>query len=1282
MKNNNSKTLQSRYTKLTISSFLFELSFYSKLKFNSIFRTHMLVIFLAGFSFINNYNAQTTIYSTNFGTVANVNPAGWTFNGANMNISTNTSSSGYAGASGGAYLGEGNSVAFVNTSGTSEPSSQIGASDATLLISSIGYSTVVVSFGMRKSSAGYNSNATYAFEWSADGITYNTISYTEATAGGWGLASGTGLTLPASAGNQPTLYLRWSFNRTGTASNFKIDDVIITGNNNVTNSAPTIIMDVINTTNYLDGGVTVSPVSPYITSSVINDPTDPAKTLGFNFIVNDAQTSATNLTVTAVCSNTTIISNSNITISGSGSLRNVKITPTSVGYTSVTLNVTDGLLNSSYALYVASSAAAATPSNTVWHTGMSDASDAISIDDNYYITGDDEMDILNVYSRTQSGLPLASFDYTLLLGLDLSKPEVDLEASTTSPTANNKKYWLGSMSTGGSSFTVRPNRDRLFATTISGTGASTTFSVNGYYSNLRARLLLWGDANGYNFSASAAAGVDSKSVSGFAAEGMVFGPDNTTLYIGLRAPLVPTVNRTKAVIAPILNFETWFNNGSPSGNPTFGAPIELNLGGRGFRDIIRLTNGTYIIVAGNAAGSPITSAIYKWTGNAADAPILVPTSADAILNLEGVMEVNTSGLLSMNQLQVLSDGGTDDLYNDGTAAKDFTDLNLRKFRLDNLNAIDLCFPLSTAISTSSLTICSGQTTTLNATGATTYTWSGGTHNTTYSVSPSTNTTYSVFGNDLYGCGGTAMITITVNPTPTVIAIASNTAICLNDTLTLSVTGANTYTWSGGENNSSFTLTPQSSSNYTVFGTDLNRCTNSSMITVNINPVPVITASANNLVICNNESTTITLSGANTYTWTDNSNNSSYTVTPNLTTTYNVIGTDVNGCKGNSAITITVNPTPTVQISASQLAICASETATLNASGASTYTWTDNSTSSTYTVSPTNSSNYSVTGTDINGCQGNSSITVTVNPVPTISISASNSVICSGNSSLLTASGASTYSWTNGPNTSTYSVTPATTANYTVAGTDVNNCSNTSIITLSVNTTPIVTVTATSNTICSGQSTTLTANGATTYSWVSSGSALTTETVSPTVNTTYSITGETNGCIGNSSIQITVNQLPSISVSSSNTLICTGEAVILTANTNASTYSWSNGASSMSISVTPTATTVYSVNVNDGLCSSNAAFTQSVSACTAMSELETVNSINLYPNPFNNSFEVKMNNDFSENKNKDISIYTILGERVHFEKATSNELTIKTDNWKNGAYFIRINDKVYKIIKQD
>lgn len=125
---------------------------------------------------------------------------------------------------------------------------------------------------------------------------------------------------------------------------------------------------------------------------------------------------------------------------------------------------------------------------------------------------------------------------------------------------------------------------------------------------------------------------------------MVFGPDNTTLYIGLRSPLVPTANRTNAVIAPILNFETWFNNGSPVGDPTYGSPIELDLNLHGIRDLQRLSDGTYIIVA----GSPTDAAagdIYKWTGNAADAPVLVPSMASGILNMEGVIQVNNGSTL-------------------------------------------------------------------------------------------------------------------------------------------------------------------------------------------------------------------------------------------------------------------------------------------------------------------------------------------------------------------------------------------------------------------------------------------------------------------------------------------------------------------------------------------------------------------------------------------------------------------------------------------------------------
>lgn len=475
------------------------------------------------------------------------------------------------------------------------------------------------------------------------------------------------------------------------------------------NNHPTIVMNA-STTNYIDNGVS-SPSSPFQLSGAINDPTDPGSTLGMNFTINDLETAVTDLIVWTETSNTTVVPTANIMITGTGASRNVKITPAGVGFANVTIKVTDGTDTTSYIINYAASAASVTPANTQWHTGMSDASDAITIDDNYFISADDELDVLNVYSRSASGMPVVSYNYAAFLSLpEPASPEADIEAAAVSPAHANRSYWMGSMSNGKAPFQSKPNRDRLFATTYSGTGAATTFSMVGYCA-IKTSLLAWGDANGYNFTTSAAAGVDSKSPAGFAAEGMVFGPDNTTLYIGLRAPLVPTATRIKAVIAPILNFETWFNNGAPSGSPTYGAPIELDLSGRGIRDIIRLSNGTYIIVAGNPAGDPITSALYKWTGSVADVPILVSNSVSGVLNIEGAMPITVAGNLSLTSLQVVTDQGDDDLYGDGTEAKDFGDLIYRKFRTDIVTGVDLSMVPEINVKGNSADIAAGTATT-------------------------------------------------------------------------------------------------------------------------------------------------------------------------------------------------------------------------------------------------------------------------------------------------------------------------------------------------------------------------------------------------------------------------------------------------------------------------------------------------------------------------------------------------------------------------------------------
>lgn len=462
------------------------------------------------------------------------------------------------------------------------------------------------------------------------------------------------------------------------------------------NNIPVININTDSTTDYIDSAASGVIKSSFVLSGVKNNPTDPANTLGVACNITDLETPSAMLGLSVSSSDTNVVPLANITITGTDSIRYVHILPKKAGYSDIRLTVSDGIDSSLLTLHYAASEDSIRTAQSRWHTGISDASAAIALDDDYFIVGDDELNVLNVYSRKNSGMRVKSFEYTSWLSLpNPSKPEVDLEAGTRSLRKSGRCYWMGSMSNGKSPFDAKPNRNRLFATDISGTGAATTFTVKGYTA-LRDSMIVWGDANGYNFTASAAAGVDSKLPNGFAAEGMVFGPDSTTLYIAMRAPLVPVTSRKNALIAPIRNFDTWFNDGSPSGPVNFGAPIELNLGGRGIRDIMRTKDGVYIIVAGNVGGSPLTGAIYKWSGKQTDTAVLVTVHPGDSLNFEGVVENGVGGL------QLITDNGDDMLYNDGTAMKDFGDLILRKFRSVVLTGLDLSWKPS-SISEKSVT---------------------------------------------------------------------------------------------------------------------------------------------------------------------------------------------------------------------------------------------------------------------------------------------------------------------------------------------------------------------------------------------------------------------------------------------------------------------------------------------------------------------------------------------------------------------------------------------------
>ncbi len=458
------------------------------------------------------------------------------------------------------------------------------------------------------------------------------------------------------------------------------------------NNPPTIVMNVATTTDYLDGGVGVSPVSPYAVSGVIGDPTDPFNTLGIDFTVGDLETAAGSLIVTVVSSSTSVVPNANITLSGTGASRNIKVNPAAVGYSNITVSVSDGALTTNYIINYAASAASVNPSTTRFLTGTSDASTTQTVDANYMLVGDDENQGLRLYNRQNSGLPVNSTDYSTQLGVTPTNPEVDIEGSVQ---VGNRIYWLGSHSNSANVGAARPNRYRLFATDVTGSGSGTTLSYVGRYDGLRTDLLAWDASNGHGLGAnyfglvaSAAVGVipEAPDGSGFNIEGMTMAPDNTTAYICFRAPISPANNRTKALIVPVTNL-TALVSGNPSTGPaTFGAPILLDLGGRGIREVKRNASGQYVIIAGPASDGNDFK-IYTWTGNAVDVP--EPRSADLTAlqtggSIESIVTV-PDPLLSTSTLQVLADNGDTQYYGDGIGAKDLPNANHKKFRSEMID---------------------------------------------------------------------------------------------------------------------------------------------------------------------------------------------------------------------------------------------------------------------------------------------------------------------------------------------------------------------------------------------------------------------------------------------------------------------------------------------------------------------------------------------------------------------------------------------------------------------
>jgi hypothetical protein len=523
------------------------------------------------------------------------------------------------------------------------------------------------------------------------------------------------------------------------------------------------------------------------------------------------------------------------------------------------------------------------------------------------------------------------------------------------------------------------------------------------------------------------------------------------------------------------------------------------------------------------------------------------------------------------------------------------------------------------------------------------------------------------------------------------SILGPASVCPGSSYVYSVTalaGATAYAWTlpggwtGSSSTNTITATPGATGVMTVSAQYTCGASPNTTLNVTVNTTPTVSITGGTTAVCPGQTVGLTGNGASTYTWNPGGPGTSIVVSPTATTNYTVIGTSNAGCTAQAVQQVTALPAPTVNINGN-LSICQGGTVFLTASGANTYTWNTGATSPNISSSPPTNTVFSVTGL-LGSCTSTAAVTITVNPNPVINIAGTNTS-CAGSTITLIATGANTYTWNTGAQTSAMSDAPTQNTLYTVVGTNTaTGCSSQASWTVSVNSIPQVTVTG-PYAMCINQTITLNAYGANSYSW-SNGSTMPSIVVSPTSNISYTVVGtSTLGCQSNPVVKnITVNTLPLVGINPPSQTICRGESILLTAN-GANTYSWSpGGALTTTINVTPTATTVYSVvgtNTATG-CYTSQSCTITVSLCTGINEaVADLNDIVVKPNPNNGEFIVKWSNGL----NKDVQVFDIMGRSVLKISGENDNIFVDITSFAAGIYYIKVQSetdfKVIKVIKE-
>jgi trimeric autotransporter adhesin len=328
--------------------------------------------------------------------------------------------------------------------------------------------------------------------------------------------------------------------------------------------------------------------------------------------------------------------------------------------------------------------------------------------------------------------------------------------------------------------------------------------------------------------------------------------------------------------------------------------------------------------------------------------------------------------------------------------------------------------------------------------------------------------------------------------------------------------------------------------------------------------------------------------------------------------------------------------------------------------------------------------------------------VTVHSLPIVTLTSSEPFLCNNQSATLTAGGALSYVWTPTvglyfySNSSAY-VSPLTTVAYTIDGTDSLGCKATASHTIEVYNYPTLVVQASSQIVCLGSTTTLTANGASNYTWTST--SLTTSLNQSTIAVgpgTYSLLGSNGGC--KDSIAVVIAAAPSLTleVNKSRNVICKndGDSLIpITLNASgALLYTWEPySPAHMSFSlgavtvVSPTISTCYTLTGSTSECSASEIICVTVATCTSLEKIETDLEVIVYQNPLTEKLLVQLENS----ERCTLRVYNLSGKLIlekEIVKKENSPVEVVFSHFSPGMYLLDLTSynkksKRTKVIKQ-